>query len=156
MELLGKQFGLSSAFGAGVVVVLALLFLLVFLFLLGAMLRTKIGTWVHGKLEQKLLTQLPGYTILSSVLRGFVETNDSYQPAKIYLQSEAVAVLGFVMEENSDDTLTVFIPSTPAITIGNIYIVSPDRVTLLSANHLDLLNCIADWGSGTAKVLNVK
>jgi len=156
LELVGKQLGLESNLGTGAVVLLALVFLLAVVYLFGALVRTRIGSWTHEKLEQKVLLQIPGYNIVSSVLKGFVETNDDYLPVMIRLYDSDTAVLGFAMERNDDDSITVFVPSTPVMTMGNVYIVAPERVTPLDANHIDVVSSITDWGVGTNKVIGNK
>lgn len=156
LELLGKQLGLDSSLGVGAVILLALLVLLILVYIIGALIRTRIGSWTYEKFERNLLSQIPGYKIVSSVLKGFVETNDSYLPAMIRLYDPGTAVLGFVMEKNDNDTLTVFVPSTPAMTMGHVHIVVRERVTLLDASHIDVVSSITDWGVGTGKVLGTK
>lgn len=156
LELVGKQLGLESNLGTGAVVLLAMIFLLAVVYLFGALVRTRIGSWTHEKLEQKVLQQIPGYNIVSSVLKGFVETNDNYLPVMIRLYDSDTAVLGFAMEKNDNGTITVFVPSTPVLTMGNVYIVAPERVTPLEASHIDMVSSITDWGVGSNKVVGNK
>ena len=153
LGVVGKTLGLESKYSAGFAVLLALLVLIVIIYILGAIIRTRVGAWSFAKFEQKLLRMIPGYRIISGVLKGFVETDKSYQPAMINLFNQDVAVLGFVMEKNDNGSLTVFVPSSPIITMGNVYIVTADRVTLLDTNHIDAVTCITDWGVGTNKIL---
>ncbi len=57
------------------------------------------------------------------------------------------------MDENDNDTLTVFVPSVPAITLGALHIVERNRVTLLDASHLQIVNCITEWGVGSSRFI---
>jgi len=50
----------------------------------------------------------------------------------------------------------VFIPSIPAFTIGALHIVERDRVTMMDANHLEVVNCMTEWGMGSNKFIGKK
>ena len=155
IEILGSvatYLGLDSAMGATLVVVVALVGLLLLIYQAGAFICTQVGSWSFEKIELKVLKQIPGYSIISGILKGFVESGKEYQPALISLYQPGASVLGFVMEKNPDDTMTVFVPSTPALTVGSIHIVSSELVTLLDASHLETANCITDWGIGAHNV----
>jgi len=39
------------------------------------------------------------------------------------------------MEENDNGSMTVFVPSSPAITVGTVYIVKRSRVTILETYY---------------------
>lgn len=45
----------------------------------------------------------------------------------IQLHDAGTAAVGFVMEENGNDTVTVFVPSTPAFTMGQVYLVTREQ-----------------------------
>jgi len=154
LEIVAKAIGIDSSFGAGLTIILALVFLLLVCYVVGALVHTKIGAWSFGAFEEKLLLQIPGYRIISNVLKGFAEEEtNAYQPALIQLGLPGTSVLGFVMDENHNDTLTVFVPSIPAITIGALYIVERSRVTLLDISHLEIVNCMTEWGMGSNKFI---
>ncbi|MGV6826729.1 MAG: DUF502 domain-containing protein [bacterium] len=131
----------------------ALLGALLAILALGSVVRTRLGTVTFEVLEKKLLTQIPGYRIISGVLKGFVENRSDYKPVLVSLYQPGTAVLGFLMEENDNGTLTVFVPATPAVTVGSLHVVDRTLVKLLDASQVDTLNCFADWGMGSSKVI---
>jgi len=57
------------------------------------------------------------------------------------------------MEEHDNGLLTVFVPSTPVLTVGNLYIVEPERVTRLTAGASEVADCISQWGMGSKKII---
>ena len=145
--------GLDSRTGAGVAIVVALFLLLGICYGIGMLVRTRIGAWSFERVEKKLLQHVPGYRITSNILKGFAGTQKSNPPVLARLSAPGVAVFGLVIEENDNDTLTVFVPTAPAMTVGNLHIVSRDRVTYLEADMLDLVNCVTEWGTGSKKLL---
>jgi len=146
--------GLESAFAASIAVVLAVSLLLVIFYAVGAFMHTKIGALSFKSLEKKIFIQIPGYKIISNMLKGFAEDKiESYRPALVQLSQPGASVFCFVMEENDNRTVTVFIPSVPTMTIGNLYVVELDRVTFLEAKHREVINCISDWGVGSKEII---
>lgn len=130
-----------------------LLLLLTLCFVAGALVRTRIGSWSLEGLERKVLKQIPGYEIISNVLKGFAEKRTAYPAALIRLYGQGTAVLGFIMEDNHNGSLTVFVPSAPALTMGSLHVVDRERVTILEAGGMDVTNCISQWGIGSQKIL---
>lgn len=156
IEILQKTaiaYNLESVSGFLVAVMLGLLLFVGLCFVVGAFIRTQIGSWSLERLERLVLKQIPGYEIISNVLKGFAEKRTAYPAAMIQLYGPGVSVLGFIMEEHDNGALTVFVPSAPMLTVGNFYLVDPGRVTVLNAGAMDVTNCISQWGIGLKKLL---
>lgn len=156
IELLEKTavaYNLESVTGFFVALMVGLLLLLGLCFVVGALIRTQIGSWSLERLERLVLKQIPGYEIISNVLKGFAEKRTAYPAAMIQLYGEGTSVLGFVMEESDDGTLTVFVPTAPMLTVGSLHLVDRQRVTVLKAGALEVTNCISQWGIGLKKLL---
>ncbi len=153
LEKTAVAFNLESTTGLVVAIMLGLLILLILCFVVGAFVRTQIGSWSLERLERKVLKQIPGYEIISNVLKGFAEKRTAYPAALIQLYGKGTAVLGFIMEENDNGSLTVFVPSAPTLTVGSLHVVDRERVTILEAGSMDITNCISQWGIGSQKIL---
>jgi uncharacterized membrane protein len=157
LDIISKTIGIDSMFGAGLAVALALILLRVVCYMIGSLVHTRIGLWSFSKFENNLLSQLPGYRIIRNIISGFTgEQVESYKPALIKTGSAGISVIGFVMEENDNDTVTVFTPNVPAIAVGNLQIVSRDRVVYLHSTPMEALNCLGEWGVGSNKLIGAK
>lgn len=156
IDALAVAAGLQSVTSVGIAIVLALMLLLLLCFVIGAFVRTRIGSWSHEKLENTVLKQIPGYQIISNVLKGFVKEKSPYPAAMVQLYGPGTAVLGFVMEESESGSVTVFVPTAPAITVGNIHIVDRERVTRFDAGAVGVAECLSQWGIGAQKILDSK
>jgi len=150
LEKLAIPFGLQSSVSVIVVIGIAVALVLLFGFLVGSIINRLI---TFEQFEDSLLKKLPGYEIISNVVKGFGKGESSYPVALVKLYSSNAAVFAFVMEENDNDLITIFVPSTPALTIGTVYIVNRECVTLLETSASDMVNCVSQWGIGTKKVL---
>lgn len=154
IELLAKSLGLDSFLSAGLVIVLALAGMILLCYGVGSLVHTRIGSLSFDKFEKLLLTKIPGYRIIKNIFIGVSGENvKAYKPALIKLGPDGAAVLGFIMEYNENGTITVFVPHSPVLTVGTIYIVEENRVTPLESGHLTMINCLSEWGTGSSKVL---
>ncbi|MES0447894.1 MAG: DUF502 domain-containing protein [Desulfobacterales bacterium] len=153
LENMAAPLNLESSTNVVVAILLGLLLLLLLCFVVGAFVRTRIGSWSFERLEGKILNQIPGYAIISNMLRGFAEKRTAFPAAMVRLYGPGTAVLGFIMEENENGSLTVFVPSAPALTVGSLHVVDRERVTILEAGIMDVTNCISQWGIGLQNIL---
>ena len=78
-----------------------------------------------------MLTRIPGYEIVSNVVRGSFNKEAAYQPALVQLHGPCTGVYAFIMEEHENGLVTVFVPSSPALTIGSVHIVKKELITLI-------------------------
>lgn len=154
LEELGEPLGLESSLSTGVAVIMVLVLLLLVCFVVGALVRTRLGSWSFARLERIILKQIPGYEVIGSILKGFAEKERSHSAVLVQLFGPGTAVFGFVMEEHGNDRLTVFVPSAPAVTMGSVHVVERDRVTLLDASAVDVTSCLSQWGIGAHRVLS--
>jgi uncharacterized membrane protein len=153
LQTVAASLQLESTLGAGAAVVIAFLSLILVCLGIGAIVRTRIGSLSFKKLEQTILQRVPGYELIGNVLKGFAKEKDAYPPVMVRLHGPGSAIFGLVMEKHSNGVLTVFLPSAPALTVGSVHVVEPDRVTFLDASTVDVANCVSQWGIGSQKVL---
>ena len=153
LEKVAKPLGLESYFSAGLALIIGLILLLTVCFFIGILVRTGLGAWSFERLENKVLKQIPGYQIISRALKGFAGEETAYPKALVRLFGTEAAMLGFIMEENDNGSVTVFVPSSPAITVGTVYIVERSQVTFLEASMMEIADCISQWGIGSRKLL---
>jgi len=153
LEKIAEPLNLQSATSVIGAVILAVLLVLILCFVVGMFVRTRLGSWSLERFERTVLKQIPGYEIISNALKGFAEKKTAYRAALVRLYGPGTGVLGFIMEENDNGSLTVFVPSVPTLTMGSLHVVDRERVTMLEAGSIDVTNCISQWGIGSRKIL---
>ncbi len=152
LAAIAKPLGLDSLAGAFLALLIAIGLLLLVCFVAGAAVRTRIGSWSAERLDA-LLNPIPGYQIVANVVRGFKSEEVAYPPALVQLHDAGVAALGFVIEEHDNGEMVVFVPTSPTVTIGSVYLVKAERVTLLQSSSLEMLNCVSQWGIDSSKLI---
>jgi len=150
---LGQLLGLESIWSVLLVVLAGLAALVVVCYLIGVAVRTRLGAWSFDKLESRIFKEIPGYQLVKNLLTGFAEKRSTYPAALVRLQESSAAMLGVVMEQHPDGRSTVFVPLAPIASLGSVYVVDDDQITLLKANALDLVGCISQWGVDSGEVL---
>ena len=154
LEKIAKSIGFQTSFGAGIAIIIAFILLVALCYGIGSLVHTKIGLMSFEKFEKVLLLQIPGYTIIRNIIKGFSDEDiESHKPALIQLGQPGTAVIGFIIEENDNGMVTVFVPNIPAIAMGALHIVERSRVNLLEAGHLATMTCLSEWGVGSSKIL---
>ena len=131
----------------------ALFFLLVFGFVAGLIARTRAGTRVFDRLESLILRKVPGFTFLKSITHGTLGTSPD-SPVKVALANiDDAWMIAFIMEQQPDGRLTVFVPSAPTPTAGSLYFLSEQQVKRLDVPMQAAVKCIMQLGVGSAELL---
>ena len=152
LNKIAKPLNLESYLGASLVIILAILTLLLICFLIGFFIQK---VFAFDSFENKVLIKIPGYEIISTIVKGFASSsNHSAFPAvMIELHSSGVSSFGFIMEKHDNGLFTVFVPSSPVLTVGNTYVAKASQLIFLDAKSQEVADCISKWGTGSAKLL---
>ena len=145
--------GESAFYGTGVILLMTVVSLVLLCLLMGTLVNSQLGENVFETVQSKFGDILPGYEIVTNLMRGIAGNEKAYPPALITLFAPGTSVLGFVMEDLDDAYVTVFVPSTPVVTVGAIHVVERTRVRMIDASSRDAAECIAQWGIGAKELL---
>jgi uncharacterized membrane protein len=145
--------GESALYGTGVILLMTALSLLLLCFVLGALVTSKFGASVFDKVQSAFGHMIPGYEVVTNLMRGVAGGKKAYPPALVSLFAPGSSVLGFVMEDSGGPCLTVFVPSTPVATVGTLHIVERDRVQMIDVSSKDAAECVTQWGLGVTAML---
>ena len=151
---ISDQLGLTTFQSQIIAVLLAIPAFFLFCYLLGLLIRTRLGTLTFDFIETRLLAHLPGYDIIANLLRGFADRKSNYPAALVHLAGSAGAgTPAFVMEDDGGDHLTVFVPFAPLMTMGQVYLVPRDQVRIIPDATVDMANGLSQWGIGLQRLL---
>ncbi|MCP4308565.1 MAG: hypothetical protein GY788_27555 [bacterium] len=143
---LSPYLGTNIYLATTVLITATILTALVLAYFVGWLINTRtLSLTSVGSRARKII---PGYSIIENILRGATGETMAHPPALISLLGPDSAVLGFVMEDDGDEFLTVFLPSSPVLTVGTIHIVERHRVQLIEGSVAEAAACISQWGLG--------
>lgn len=111
---------------------LAVLLFLFICYIIGAYSVTERGRRLMKEVELKLFKRVPGYTFIKeTILYFFRRSKVPFSVvALVRPYGNSTRQIAFVTEENSDNFYTVFIPTAPNPTSGNILILPRDQVEI--------------------------
>jgi len=94
-----------------------------FCFLIGLAVKTQVGRFVHNKLESKVLKIAPGYNLVKETVLQFLGRKKSpfSRVALVQIFENQTKVTAFVTDEHKDGSYTVFVPTGPNPTSGQIF-----------------------------------
>lgn len=78
--------------------------------------------------------------------------NSNFPVVEIDVFGNDVKTLGIVVEKLADGRLMVYAPSSPVITVGQLYIVPEERTKQIDASIPDAINCLSRMGLEANKI----
>ncbi len=132
---------------------LALVAIFFLFFLIGLIIKTSWGRFLNNVLEQKYLMKIPGYKLASETVKQFFGKNRSFfsEVVLVDLFNSGTLMTGFITDDQGE-IITVFVPTGPNPTSGNIYHVPAEKVKKTNANVDAGMKSIISCGAGSAEV----
>lgn len=137
---------------------LVILVILLTCFIIGAIVRTRFGTFIHLELERRLLSLAPGYTLIKETVLQFLGRRQTpfSRVALARIFGNETLVTAFVTDEHPDGSYTVFVPTGPNPTSGNIFHLDAKYVHLIEAGIEDTMRSIISCGAGSTGLVRQK
>jgi uncharacterized membrane protein len=134
---------------------IAVISIILFLcFILGTIVKTKIGKFLYTSIETAFLAKIPGYTLVKETVLQFL--GDKKSPfssvALVNIFGNDTMVTAFITDEHSDGSFTVFVPTGPNPTSGNIYHLRKEFVHKIDVSVEDTMRSIISCGAGSQKL----
>jgi len=131
---------------------LSVIAILLFFFIIGLIIRTRLFRFLN-RAEDRYLLKIPGYKIAKETVQQFFGKNRSFFKEVVLVDifnSEAL-MTGFITDDQGD-IISVFVPTGPNPTSGNIYHLKKERVTRTKAPVDVGMKTIISCGAGSAEV----
>jgi len=129
-------------------------------FVTGWLVTTAGGSWFHSKFDAHLARFAPGYSMMKDIVGQFFG-DASKSPfangevALVRLFGNETEVTAIVTSKHENGRYTVFMPTGPNPTSGNIYHVTAEQVTLCPDIAVsDAMRTIIACGAGTGDLLS--
>jgi uncharacterized membrane protein len=145
---------IQAWFGMDQPEIAAALILLIAAFLAGLVMRPRIAARLNRTIENWVLRKMPGYTIFKSIAQGTAGMRGEIKVALANIDD--AWLMAFIIERLDDGLLTVFIPSAPTPTAGNVYFLREDQVKRLDITVSAAVQCIMQLGVGSRELLATK
>lgn len=133
--------------------VLIVIALVILFFTIGFIIQTKIGNFLKNGIERRYLMKIPGYKTARDIVMQFFGGNRSFfsEVVLVDLFNSGTLMTGFITDDKGE-MITVFVPTGPNPTSGNIYHVQKDKILKTNASVDVGMKSIISCGAGSAEL----
>ena len=126
--------------------------IVLFFFIIGLVIRTRYFRFLN-RAEDRYLLKIPGYKLAKETVQQFFGKNRSFfkEVVLVDIFNSGVLMTGFITDDHGD-ILSVFVPTGPNPTSGNIYHLQKERVVKTTASVEMGMKTIISCGAGSAEV----
>ena len=126
--------------------------ILLFFFIIGIIVRTRLYGFLN-RAEDRYLLKIPGYKLVKETVQQFFGKNRSFfrEVVLVDIFNTGALMTGFITDDQGE-IITVFVPTGPNPTSGNIYHLHKDRVMKTRASVDSGMKSIISCGAGSAEV----
>jgi len=126
--------------------------ILLFFFIIGIIVRTRLSVFLN-RAEDLYLLKIPGYKLAKETIQQFFGKNRSFfrEVVLVDIFNSGSLMTGFITDDQGE-IITVFVPTGPNPTSGNIYHLHKDRVLKTHASVDSGMKSIISCGAGSADI----
>jgi len=129
--------------------------IVIFFFLIGIIVRSRWFAFLN-KAEDRYLIKIPGYRLAKETVQQFFGKNRSFfrEVVLVDIFNTGVLMTGFITDDQGE-VITVFVPTGPNPTSGNIYHMPRERVLKTTATVDTGMKSIISCGAGSQQVFEL-
>jgi len=125
-------------------------------FIIGIIVKTKVGKFLYQHIESRILKSAPGYSMIKETVMQFLgkKTSPFSSVALVQIFENETLMTAFVTDSHPDDSYTVFIPTGPNPTSGNIYHLKGQYVHHVNVPIEAAMRSIISCGAGSTTLID--
>ena len=126
--------------------------IVIFFFIIGLIVRTRLWVFLN-RFEDRYLLKIPGYKLTKETVQQFFGKNRSFfkEVVLVDIFNSGALMTGFITDDQGD-IITVFVPTGPNPTSGNIYHLQKERVLKTGASVDNAMKSIISCGAGSTEI----
>jgi len=126
--------------------------IVIFFFMIGLIVRTRLWAFLN-RFEDRYLLKIPGYKLAKETVQQFFGKNRSFfkEVVLVDIFNSGALMTGFITDDQGD-IITVFVPTGPNPTSGNIYHLQKERVLKTGASVDNAMKSIISCGAGSTEI----
>lgn len=155
LEPLVNLFKTDSQVSTIIVYIIAVVAIITLFFFFGLFIRTQFGNMILNHIEDTYFIKIPGYKTARDIVQQFFGKNRSFfsEVVLVDIYNTGTLMTGFITDhQEQSEYITVFVPTGPNPTSGNIYHLPKDKV-FFSQTSVDIaVKTIISCGAGSAEI----
>jgi uncharacterized membrane protein len=138
--------------------VIVIFIILTACFIIGMIIKTKIGRFIHMSLEDNLLSIAPGYKMIKETIMQFLgKSKPPFSDVAIVQPfGNNTKCTGFVTDTHENGYYSIFVPTAPNPTSGFIYHLEKKYVQIIDVPIEQAMRSILSCGAGSESLLTKK
>ena len=104
---------------------------------------------------EPIFKKIPGYLLIRSLTNRVAKLEKSETLGAAFVSiGETYQALSpaFLIEKHDNGMHTVFVPTVPTPTVGNLYVIPDNRIFPVDVPLLDLVKFISKWGEASPQL----
>ncbi|UCE54017.1 MAG: DUF502 domain-containing protein [Desulfobacterales bacterium] len=136
--------------------VLVITIILAVCFLVGVVIKTKVGQFIQDNLENRILQLAPGYPTIKSVVMQFIGKKKSpfSSVALVQVFGNETLMTAFITDTHENGRYTVFVPTGPNPTSGLIFHLQKKYVHPVNVSVEETMRSVIGCGAGSTNLLD--
>jgi uncharacterized membrane protein len=151
---LTRHLPIQSIIGLRTPMLLAAVLIVAFCFVAGFIARTRLAQRMVNRLEDSVLSSVPGYEFLKGMSASMLGAEDRAAYPVVFARFDDYWQIGFRIEALANGLVAVFVPNAPNPQSGVVYFMTTDRVVVADASLAATLKCMRRLGVGSAALLH--
>ena len=166
--LLGKAYGFAhklidplasyipvkSIIGLQTPMLLAVCVMVLVCFLAGLIAQRAHAQRIMRRLEEAVLSKIPGYERLRSTRESMLEVQNQQADSVVLVRFDDSWQIGLRIEELENGLVTVFVPGAPSPQSGSIYFMTADRIMISGIPITSMMKCLEKFGGGSNTLMS--
>jgi uncharacterized membrane protein len=134
---------------------IVLVVIILFCFVIGLLMKTAGARWVFHWLENRVLKVAPGYNLVKETINQFLGRKNSpfSSVALVRIFENQTLCTAFVTDEHPDGSYTVFVPTGPNPTSGQIFHLKKEFVHPVDVGVDETMRSILSCGAGSTLLI---
>ncbi len=137
--------------------------LVVFCFITGNFVTTRLGGLLWGWIENRIMSRLPGYRPIREIIAQLLGTDENSVFSRgevvrvwVYGRHVDISIMGIVTSKHEDGRVSIFMPTGPNPTTGFIYFADEALVTYHPEIKVEqFMKLVVACGAGTQHVFGL-
>ncbi|MBF4514963.1 DUF502 domain-containing protein [Flavobacterium sp. ANB] len=135
---------------------IGILIIIIICFLAGLLARKAKAQKLIQKLEDGVLSFVPGYSFMKKMNENIVGFESNEELKVVLVPTDAGLQFAFLIEQIDENNFSVFIPDAPNPWSGSVCFVNKKDIKELEISQKEALACIRKLGYGSAALLKNK
>ena len=125
-------------------------------FIVGAFVKTRLGDMVFKTLENRILKEAPGYSLIKETVVQLLGRKEApfSQVALVRIFGNDTLMSGFITDRHPDGSYTLFVPTAPNPTSGGVFHLKGEDVYPINVPVDQAMRSIISCGAGSTMLMD--